>query len=241
MWSKNGTPVETSVRPVPSRSSSRRISVSDVARSTFATRPIYALPSRTRSPLFVPRIPDALRCARTSSIAARNRSFSLVGAHGHPKAVLESRAAREVAHQHGVAVEQVPPHRRGVLHSEQHEVRLAREDVDALHRREAMQQPVTTADDLSDRRLEHDALVEHVPADPLGEAVHRVRLPHLHELADDVFVREHVAEAQPCQRERLRERAEDDEVPVAGHVGPHGVSAELEVRLVHEHEGVGAR
>ncbi len=55
---------------------------------------------------------------------------------------------------------------------------------------------------------------------------------------NDVGLSEQVAHAQGRERERLRERAQDDEVGVAQHVRAHGVAAELEVRLVDHHYGV---
>ena len=48
MWSKNGTPVAILVAPLPSRSIDTVMSVSRVARSTVATRPMLLAPSLRR-------------------------------------------------------------------------------------------------------------------------------------------------------------------------------------------------
>ena len=185
------------------------MSVSRVARVIVALRPTARVPSRVTAARRRRALNSPCGAPRQSAIASRNARFSS-SVPTVTRRQSSSPASREVAHEHRVVVQQVAPERRGVLDAEQHEVRLARKDLDAFEHREPVDELVAATDDVADALLEDHALAEDRARDPLRERVHRVGLAHLHELADDVGVREQVAHAQPRERERLGERPQDD-------------------------------
>ena len=228
MWSKNGTPVATSVAPVPSRSSVTVMSVSRVARVDGGRACPCARPFLSCRYVALAGGENVARLAvrrdRSRPSPSRKRLVLLLGADRHAQAVLEPRRAREVADEHRVVVQQVAPERRRVLDAEQHEVRLGREDRRPRRASTARARAGRGRGSMSrmpPRRPR--ARGRRVAATHCVNAVDRVRLAHLRELADDVLVREQVAHAQPGQRERLGERAQDDEVVVALHVRAHRV------------------
>src|SRR5215210_5321184 len=108
MWSKNGTPVSTSLVPDPSRASSTWTSDSLVVRVTVAVL------STSSASLVRRRIPQPL----AQRIQERRRLD--LGARRHP----QPPADPDVPHEH-TAVQQALPRRRLVAElTEQHEVRV---------------------------------------------------------------------------------------------------------------------
>src|SRR3954452_3721313 len=113
MWSKNGTPVEISVRPLPSRSSATTTFDSLVARSTCAVRPMssdhlsdcgeecVALLGRANADAQPPRQPDV-----SDQDAPIQQCLPLHG--------LVRKATEE--HEVGVAVDDVESHRAQLIH-----------------------------------------------------------------------------------------------------------------------------
>jgi len=81
-------------------------------------------------------------------------------------------------------------------------------------------------------------LVDHT-RDGLRNGIHRIRQAHLLELVEHARAAEHVADAHAGERERLAERAQDDQVLVLLERRAHREAAELEVGLVDHDERVG--
>src|SRR3954453_2600641 len=104
MWSKNGTPVEISVRPLPSRSSETTTFDSFVARSTRALRPMTS---------------DHLSDCGEERIALLGRADAYAQPTRQP----------DVAHQDASIQQCLPLHRLVSESAEQHEVLIAVDDV----------------------------------------------------------------------------------------------------------------
>src|SRR3954452_15354718 len=105
MWSKNGTPVEISVRPLPSRSRETTTFDSLVARST---RAVLAMTS------------DHLSDCCEERVALLGRADAHAQPTGQP----------DVAHQDASIQQCLPLHRLVVEPAEQHEVGVAVHDVE---------------------------------------------------------------------------------------------------------------
>ncbi len=162
---RRALPCSTSTRPLPSRSR-RQLDLSLAGRALDLCGATHRYPSLLSRVAPLARISDARLAERTSRIASRKRSFS-----SSVPTVTRRQSSSPGAREKSLMRTEWLCSRsrqsaRGVLDTEHHEVRLGREDLDAVHGRQPVHQRVSIAHDVADTLLEHHSLAEHLARRP---------------------------------------------------------------------------
>src|SRR3954452_3765528 len=185
MWSKNGTPVATSVRPLPSRSSETTTFDSLVARSTRAVRPMSS---------------DHLSDCGEEGVALL----------GRPDADAQPARQPDVAHQDPPIQQSLPLKRLVVEAAEQHEVGVAVDDVEP-HSTQLGDEPVAVGAQLRDLTQRLIRVPQRRECSRLRKCGQVVRQPHQTQRIDDGRIRGEISDARAGERKRLGHRPGDDE------------------------------
>src|SRR3954471_7849247 len=159
MWSKNGTPVATSVRPLPSRSSETTTFDSLVARSTRAVRPMSS---------------DHLSDCSEEGVALL----------GRPDTDAQPSWQPDVAHQDAPIQQSLPLHGLVLEAAEQHEVGVTVDDAET-YRTELDDEPIAVDAQLRDLTQRCISVSKRCERSRLRKCRQVIRQPHQTQRVDD--------------------------------------------------------
>src|SRR5262252_1774216 len=232
MWSRNGIPVESAARPLPSTLTDSAICVSWVLRSALAARVGISASFRqiayTKS-AFGERLRER---GETARVLIRRSD-------GEPHAALEERhPGVEVLDEHAAASHAFE-HRSSVGDAHQDEVRVAGKDRRARKLAQLGVETLPLGDDTSRLRVEHVVVREDALGDHMRERIDVVGRAHLVEFSDPLRPAHRITEPYSGETE-LRQRAHDDQVGELGKPRHERFARKGVVRLVdHDQPGSG--